>query len=140
MKRKTGLVLIMCLILPLVCHGAGELELITEELPPFNYTDEGQLTGVTVSVVREILRRLDIEDTIAVMPWARGYQRLCSEPNVVLFTTARTPERETLFHWVGPLYFSRLAFYARQSDPISIDSLDDAKRVKAIATYNQDSG
>jgi polar amino acid transport system substrate-binding protein len=57
---------------------------------------------------------------------------------VVLFTTAHTQERESLFHWVGPLYTVRLAFYARKSDALRIDSLEAAKRVGAIATYKDD--
>jgi polar amino acid transport system substrate-binding protein len=59
---------------------------------------------------------------------------------VVLFTTAQTPERQALFHWVGPLYSVRLGFYARKSDRHRIDTLEAARQVGAIATYKDDFG
>ncbi len=119
---------------------ASDLDVITEVLPPFNFVQEGRLTGASTQVVQEIMRRLQIGGDIDVLPWARAYKRLVAEPNVVLFTTARTPEREALFHWVGPLFVSRMEFYARQTDPRRFDSLDAARQVSAIATYKDDSG
>lgn len=139
MKRTVGFFFILGFFFPLALSPAAEMTLITEEVASFNYTENGKLTGVTTAVVREIARRLGIDCDIEVLPWTRGYQRLRSEPNVALFTTARTPEREALFHWVGPLYASRMAFYARSDDPRCIDSLDAARQVKSIATYKDDS-
>ena len=140
MKRTVGFLFFLlffhCFAGPVI----AKLTFITEELPPYNYTKNGRVTGSTTQVVREIALRLGIDHDIQVMPWARGYQRLLREPNVVLFTTARSPERENLFHWVGPLYVSQLAFYARRDDPRIIDSLETAKQVGAVATYRDDSG
>jgi polar amino acid transport system substrate-binding protein len=137
MKPTAGFFLLVFLVQSLAC-AAAELTIITEEFPPFNYTEHGKLTGVTTQVVQEITRRLNIADNIEVLPWARGYKRLLTEPNVVLFTTARTQERESLFHWVGPIYVFRLGFYARKSDARRIDSLEAARQVGAIATYKDD--
>ncbi|MFO7712936.1 substrate-binding periplasmic protein [Desulfosarcina sp.] len=137
--NRTALFVVMVILLhPVACPATAGMTLITEEFPPFNYSDGGSLTGVTTQVVREITRRLHMADDIAVMPWGRGYKRLLGEPNVVLFTTARTQERESLFHWVGPLYTVRLGFYARKSDPRRIASLEAAKQVDTIATYKDD--
>jgi ABC-type amino acid transport substrate-binding protein len=137
MKPTAGFFLLVFLIQSLAC-AAADLTIITEESPPFNYTEHGKLTGVTTQVVQEITRRLNIADNIEVLPWAGGYKRLLTEPNVVLFTTARTQERESLFHWVGPIYVFRLGFYARKSDARRIDSLEAARQVGAIATYKDD--
>ena len=140
MRRIINRIMLASLFLAVLSVGSGTfaLTLITEEFPPFNYTDNGNLTGVTTEVVREIARRLEIANHIQVLPWARGYQRLCNEPDVVLFTTARTPERESQFQWVGPLYAFRLGFYAIKGAPLRIDSLEAAKKVSAIATYKND--
>jgi len=78
---------------------------------------------------------MGIAGDIQAMPWARGYKLLSSKPNVVLFSTARTQEREHLFHWVGTLYAFRLGFFARISDALRIDSLEAAKQVGTIGTY-----
>jgi polar amino acid transport system substrate-binding protein len=117
---------------------ARELILITEENPPYNFTQNGRLTGATTEVVREILRRQGRSDPIQSLPWARGYRQLQTKSNVVLFTTARTPERERQFHWIGPLYDFRLGFYARKGSGIRLSTLEDAKKVRAIATYKDD--
>jgi polar amino acid transport system substrate-binding protein len=138
MLRIFAFILWVCLIFPVTPSTAADLTIISEENPPFNFTENGRLTGVTTDVVREITRRIGIQKDTVVLPWARGYKRLCNEPNVVLFTTARTPEREAMFHWVGPLYSVRLEFYARKSDGFRIESLEAAKRVKTIATYKND--
>ena len=140
MVRTSGFFFLIILLFSVTCPAADHLSILTEEYPPFNFTENGKLTGVTTQVVQEIIRRLGIADAIEVVPWARGYERLCTEPNVVLFSTAMTPERESLFHWVGPIYSSRLGFYARKSDARHIDSLEAAKQVGAIATYRADFG
>lgn len=138
MKIVQYIVLLISLGFPLTGLASPQMTLITEENPPFNFTENGQLTGATTAVVREIVRRLGGPEQIVVLPWARGYKRLKTEPNVVLFTTARTAEREDLFHWVGPLYVFRLQFYARKNGAPPIDGLEAAKRVGAIGTYKDD--
>lgn len=118
--------------------GAEPLVLLTEENPPYNFTRQGKLNGATSELVREIMRRQGVAFPIQVVPWARGYKRLQTEPNVILFTTARTEERRDKFHWVGPLYEFRLVFYARKGAGIRIDSPKDARKARAIATYRDD--
>ena len=117
---------------------AQEMTIITEEYPPLNFKHGGTISGSTVAVVKEILRRLDQSTEIKMLPWARGYNLLKTKPNVVLFTTTRTEEREDLFHWVGPVAMSTNAFYAKKGSNIQINSLEDAKQVKAVACYNED--
>jgi len=112
--------------------------ILTEEYPPFSHSKEGRLTGSSVEVVREILRRLNQPDRIEILPWARAYNLLKTKPNVVLFSTTRTKEREDLFHWVGPLCIVRNGFYQKKGSNIRIDSLKDAKSVGSIATYKED--
>ncbi len=138
MIRTSGFFFLVCLLFTMPCFAVDHLSILTEESPPFNFTQKGKLTGITTEVVQEITRRLGISDSIEVVPWARGYKRLCSEPNIVLFSTARTPERESMFHWVGPIYSFQLGFYARKADARHVESLEAAKQMGAIATYRDD--
>ena len=117
---------------------AQDLTVITEEYPPLSYKRDGIITGSSVEVVREMLRRLKQPDNIVLLPWVRGYNLLTTQPNVALFSTTRTKERENLFHWVGPLCTSQNGFYAKKSSGIRIKSLEDAKKVSSIATYKED--
>ena len=130
----------VCILVSIPCSAIDHLSILTEEYPPFNFTQNGKLTGITTQVVQEITRRLGSSDTIEVIPWARGYERLSTEANIVLFSTTRAPERESLSHWVGPIYSMHLGFYARKSDAQHIASLEEAKQMGAIATYRADIG
>ncbi len=127
--------------LPLLFSGelpADPLRVLTEELPPLNFTANGKLSGLSVEVVREIMRRTGDPDTIQSVPWARGYRAALEEPNVVLFSTTRTEEREELFQWVGPLVEWSFVFYKKRGSPIALQHLDDARQVGSIATYRDD--
>ena len=112
---------------------AQALTIITEEYPPVNFTHEGKINGSSVEIVREILRRLKQPDNIKILPWARGYYLIKTNPNVALFTTTRTKEREELFHWVGPIATATNAFYVKKGSNIRINSLEEAKKVHSIA-------
>jgi polar amino acid transport system substrate-binding protein len=129
---------LLLVISTIVTAQAGPVRVLTEESPPFSYTAGGRLTGAAAETVREILRRLGEPDSIVSLPWAQGYHQLQTEPNVALFSTTRTAERENQFQWVGPLFTVRFGFYARRGSGIRIASLEDARRVQAIATYQQD--
>jgi two-component system sensor histidine kinase/response regulator len=127
-----------------VCFGeqqARNFRIVTEEFPPYNHTDEnGAIVGISAEIVREILRRLNHPDNIEIIPWVDGYRLAQTEDNIILFSTTRSPTRENLFKWVGPLVPNNLAFFARKDSAISIASLEDAKRVKTIGVYKDDFG
>jgi polar amino acid transport system substrate-binding protein len=55
-------------------------------------------------------------------------------PKVVLFSAERTPEREKLFHWVGPVGKNSAIFYAKKGSGIRVGSLAEARKMPAIAT------
>ncbi len=139
MKSKLPIYVFLVLLFLTNVICAQELMILTEEYPPVSFKKEGVITGASAEVVREILRRLKQPDNIRMLPWARGYNLLKTHPNVALFSTVRTRERENQFHWVGPLCISRNGFYAKRGSGIRINSLEDAKRVGAIATYKDDS-
>ena len=88
---------------------AQTLTLTTEDYPPFNIVDPktGVVTGVATEKVQEMMRRADQRYTITPFPWSRAFQMGQKVPNTCVFSTTRTPERENLFKWVGPLVKSR---------------------------------
>lgn len=131
MKRISAIVIFLFLLLSVTGGLAQELMIISEENPPFNFIKDGIFTGSSTEVVREIMRRLNLPGEIQVLPWARAYQLALSQPNVVLFSTARTTEREHLFHWVGPIYKVRFGFYARKGSGLYLSCLAVAKKWQA---------
>lgn len=104
------------------------LNIVTEEWAPYQYTENGQLKGSTVDFLLAILKaagsRQGRED-VQVLPWARAYLRVQNEPNTVLFSTTRTPERENLFKWVGPILKNSTYFIGKKSRNYKIQTSKD---------------
>jgi polar amino acid transport system substrate-binding protein len=135
---KKILCALLMVILAAGAAGAQELSLLTEKAPPLQVVQDGELTGMSVQAVREAMDRMGVEHGIQLMPWARAYRRLVHGPNVGLFSTTRTPQRESLFQWAGPLVTLNWTFYARKGRNITINSLDDARKVDGVGTYRED--
>ncbi len=106
-----------------------QMKFLTCEEPPMNFMKEDEITGLITDVVKEIIVRAKIKCTIDLQPWARVFKTGLSEPNVALFTAARTKQRKNLFKWVGPLINKRWVLIARQGSSIKIESLDDARKL-----------
>jgi polar amino acid transport system substrate-binding protein len=135
--RKIWIVIIGYFIMVNVAMG-GELTILTENLPPLNYVENGILVGPSVEIVREIQRRVGSDAPIQVYPWARAYKIALEKENVVLFGTTHTQVRENLFKWVGPLATKRDVLVARKGSGIRIGSLEEAKNVGRIGTLRDD--
>lgn len=133
----TWLVLLL-LLSPCSLEG-GALTIYTEIFPPDQYVDpQGRLSGYVVEVVREIQARTGNQDPIQVVPWVKGYREVQEKPNTVLFSMARTPERESLFHWVGPVKEAGSVLYVIAGSKVSRLSLAQAKRLRRIGVYRDD--
>lgn len=114
--------------------GTSALEMLTEEYPPVTFMKDGKVTGFVTDVVREIIARQGIPDKIRLTSWDEAYNVALSNPNVVLFSTERTEKREKLFQWVGPVGKNSAIFYAKKDSGIRINSLEEARKIAAIAT------
>lgn len=120
---------------------AQKLRVITEDFPPYNYVDEsGAVVGQCTDIVRAIMSKTGQDTTIEVMPWAQAYELVQKEPYIALYSTARTPDRENMFLWAGPLLNYEKYLYARKDSGIRINSLADIKNVKAIAGVKNEGG
>lgn len=117
---------------------SAELTILTENLPPLNYLEDGVLVGPSVDIVKEIQKRVASHEQIKVYPWARAYQMALEDENVVLFGMTYTKERHDKFKWIGPLATKRDILVARKGSGIKINRLEDAKKVKRIGTLRDD--
>lgn len=101
-----------------------DITYLTEEYYPFNYTEDGKIKGLSADLLRLIWDRLEIpQQEIESMPWARAYDRAQFEPNTALFSMARSPEREAMFKWVGPIMVVRFVLIAKKEKHIAITDL-----------------
>lgn len=110
------------------------IHLFTEEAAPLAFTEGNQLRGMSVEITRELIQRTASRDAvIKIRPWARGYYKALHDPNTAIFSTVRTPEREELFQWVGPILVGTTSFYSLKSRNLKINTLQDAKASGPLA-------
>jgi len=112
----------------------GTLKIYTNVGLPFAALKDGKPVGFAVEILLEIMQRLGRADSIEFDDWNVIYERVLTEPGTVLMPPSRTPEREKLFKWVGPLIPEKIVFFARRDSGMVINSLEDAKKVGGIAT------
>jgi polar amino acid transport system substrate-binding protein len=113
------------------------LVLATEEYPPYNMSGpNGTVTGISTDIVRALLDAAGYEYEITVYPWARAIALARTQVNTCVYSMSRTPEREALYKWVGPLVFNDWALFARAgaSRP---QTLDEAMMMR-IGSYQGD--
>ncbi|MEO8755865.1 MAG: transporter substrate-binding domain-containing protein [Casimicrobiaceae bacterium] len=112
------------------------LTLLTEENPPFNYTENGKLTGLVADLVGDAMKRANVPYTIEVLPWNRAYTRTQAERDTCLFATARLDNREKLFQWVGPLASNLWGIYGKGDFAGTVRLLNDLKPYRIGGVVN----
>ncbi len=139
--RRLFFSLVLTFVTLLYIHAPGlkahELTLLTEKASESSFTCGTDVCGYSVEIVKEIMSRLNMKAKIKLVPWKRGYARLSNTPNVGLFLTSRTKQRDPLFHWCGPVTIMKFVFLKHRSSGIEISRLDDAKEY-VIGTYADD--
>lgn len=107
---------------------SADFRIITEVFPPYNYCKSGQAAGLSVDIINEALARLGDDKRIEFLPWNRAYLLALEEPNILIFTIARTQEREELFKWIAPINRRVMTLYklAERQD-VSVSSVAELK-------------
>lgn len=121
------------------------LVLLTENFPPYNMAKNGKsfaqdanIEGIAADIVREMFRRADIPYSMTLrFPWERIYRLAMHTPGYGVFVTARQPDREALFKWVGPIGPDDWILLAREDSPITLERLEDARGFR-IGAYKGD--
>ena len=119
--------------------------LLTENFPPYNMAKNGKnfvqnenIEGITVDILRETFKRADISYSMTLrFPWERIYHLALENPGYGVFVTARVPDREKLFKWVGPLGPDDWVLLARGDSPITLTSLEQARQYQ-VGAYKDD--
>lgn len=116
--------------------------IMAEDLPPFVYTnpDTKEPAGIAVRIVQEMSKKMKHSQKVDIMSWNRAYNLIVKNDGYALFPVSRRPNREELFTWVGPLLKSTSYFYKRKDSSLSINSFEDAKKVKTIGVVKNYAG
>lgn len=123
----------------LAAQAVETIKILTEEYPPYNFTDKGRITGLGTEVVQAVLKEVHIEGQFQSLPWARAYEVAQSSENVLIYSINRSKDREKLFKWVGRITPTDFYLFSLKSRNLHLTSLEDAKPLQ-IGTVNQDIG
>jgi polar amino acid transport system substrate-binding protein len=96
-----------------------------------------KVIGSATEKIREVMDRTGTAYTMEQLPWRRAFTLSRQGPEVCLFSTTRTPDRENLFKWVGPTEETAWVLLGRADRHYQLRSLEDARELR-IGTYNGD--
>ena len=71
LKFKIAISILWTLLTPLFV-GAEGLTIMSENNPPFNFVKNGELTGSSMEIVREMMLRMNRPENIQIMTWAQA--------------------------------------------------------------------
>lgn len=115
---------------------AEVFKVYTEQSPPYNFFENGKVKGYSTRLVEELFVKSGhqfFDNSIQLLPWARGYNTVLNETNSMIYSMVRSPEREALFQWVGPVGKMTLGVIAKKSTHLQVTTPSVLHRYK-IAT------
>ncbi len=131
MKLRISLIFLVYISIfsPLIATEPEDITYMTEDYPPENYIEKGELKGYAVEILKAIWKKMGVpEQPIQVLPWARGYAMVEKFPNHMLFSMARNSEREKLFKWVGPIYNAECKLFSLADKNFKLKDINDARK------------
>ncbi len=126
--------------LVLLCSGtahAEPLKLLTEEYPPYNFSENGVIKGIAVEQAELIMKGMGAEYSLEILPWARALSLAENQPSTCVFTTGHDEERDKRFKWVEPLLVDHMVMVRKAGSGINPTSVEDAKRF-TVGTQRED--
>ena len=80
---------------------AETIKVLTEEFPPYNYTEDARITGFSTEVVQAVLKEAKIQGDFQSMPWARAYETAPGPHQPRARVTRKSDERHTPGNRIG---------------------------------------
>lgn len=119
--------LLLCLTLYSTNSAANEsISVVTEE-GVLQYTQGDQIVGPATVIVKGVLDKTPYSYQIKSLPWTRAYNAALQQPNTLIYSIIRNPEREQMFHWVGKIAQTTFSLYALKSSKIKITNMEEAR-------------
>lgn len=114
----------------LAAPAAHALTLVTEENPPFNYTEQGKVVGLSTDIVSELGKRSGIPLQIKSMPWEQAYLAAQRDKDTCIYSTARLENRERLFTWIGPIATNQWVLIAKKDFAGTVAKVEEARKYR----------
>ncbi|MFP4681511.1 MAG: substrate-binding periplasmic protein [Chitinispirillaceae bacterium] len=109
---------------------SNELSVVTENLPPFNFFYQDSALGFSSEIVREMLLKAETPAKIEFDSWSDAYKRAVSEPNTLIFSIARTEEREKSLIWIGQISLVETGIFSLSDSSINLQTYDELSKYR----------
>ena len=106
---------------------AVDIQLMTEEYPPYNFRSGDEIAGLGAEQVFEVMQRAGLSYEVELTRWSRAIGTAERRPATCVFSTFHTDERDDRFLWVEPLAVDRSLLIKRNDSDIALESLADAQ-------------
>ena len=133
LQTKISLFVLLFFLSAYSALAQGSWNIMTEELPPYNFIKDNLVHGISADILLQLLEKNNISidrGSIQLFPWPRAYQMVQDVPGSLLFSTARTSQREKLFKWVGPIADLTMGLVALKTNRIKLHSIGDANKYR----------
>jgi len=122
-----SIIFLIVLFLPGMAVADDPLLILTEQLYPMNYTENGQddekILGFATELVTAVMVESGLDYEMNMVPWARAINSIDNNPNVLVFSMTRSPARESKYHWIGEIWKAKINLYGHR-DRITEQSFD----------------
>ncbi|WP_449235287.1 substrate-binding periplasmic protein [Azospirillum doebereinerae] len=134
------------LLLPLLLLAApvrAEYWTIASEdhFPPYNYSFNGNRTGIDTEIVNALLKELDVTPVHRPLSWNEVLQSMDGNTADVGFQFIASPARFAQYNMIGPFRTGTTVFMVRKDSTITFDRLEDLSpyRIGVVDGFNYES-
>ncbi len=115
--------------------GAASLSIWGEVFAPLSYYEKGKISGIASEIVENMVNDSGVSvDKWILAPWARAFKTAKERPNILLYSVVRKPDREDLFHWIGPFSDRKISLYKlKKREDIKIFTKQEVMKYKVGA-------
>ena len=124
MYRKiiTCSIILLVTLFLVIASFANPLKLVTLQYPPYEYEENGKITGIAVDIVEEVFKRMEQPITIKIYPWARAIRYIEKGTADAIFTAYKTSERETFADYSTEILMPQVvSLFVKKDSPIVFD-------------------
>ena len=112
---------ILAFVLMTSLSAAQTLKLVTLEYPPYEYTENGEVKGMAVDIVKLIFKEMNQPISIEVLPWSKAIKYIEDGERDAIFTAFKNPKRELFADYSANLMPQIVSLFVKKGSMIAYD-------------------
>lgn len=116
---------------------AQVLEVVTTDFPPYQFIEKNEISGKSSVIVKKMISKANLKANFSIYPWPRAYQLALNNKNTLIYSIARTPERENKFQWIGKITPFHVYFWKnKKRADINLLNFEESKKYKIGGVFS----